>query len=213
MTTTSFPTSADTFGGQPNDEKRTNQHCRATEAIEACLIAQKTGTIPIPLTSFVDLAGTQLTTFANGASDQPGLELTNSEALSIRWNNHAAPLGVMSQFVVPADADVTEDMTLKIKASKVGATVGDAVIFTIGAFNQATGALHDADATFGGDTDAMDGDATSKTVQQVTRTLATANLGAVGTNVTLTVTPKGGTLGTDDLCLHAVWVEYTRAMS
>ena len=30
--------------------------------------------------------------------------------------------------------------------------------------------------------------------------------------VSLTIKPKAGTLGTDDLCLHACWLEYTRKL-
>jgi hypothetical protein len=164
--------------------------------------------VQIPIGSFVDVAATQLTTFSNGASAQPGLELTNSKAFGIRWNNHGTPLAVMSQFTVPHDADITANMTLKIMASKVGATIGDAVTFTIAAYNQVAAALHEADTDYGGASGAMTGDATSKTVQVVSRTLGLADLPAVSSNVTLTIKPTAGTLGTDDVCIHAVWVEY-----
>lgn len=164
--------------------------------------------IPIPLTSFVDVAGTQLTTFADAEGAQPGLELTNSKALGIRWNDHAAPLAVMSQFVVPNDANVAANMTLKALASKIGATAGDATKFTVALYNQVAATLHDADANYGGNSSAMTGNAASKTVQQVTLTLALANLPAAGSNVTLTIKPKDGTLTDDDVCLHAVWIEY-----
>lgn len=164
--------------------------------------------INIPLTSFLDVAGTQLTTFVNGASDQPGFELTGSEMLNIRWNNHAAPLAVMCSAQVPNDADITADMTMKFLCCKTGATVGDAVTWTVTAFNNVSGALYDADANFGGVSSAMTGDAISKTLQTETLTLALADLGAVGTNMTFTIKPTGGTLGTDDVHLCAVWIEY-----
>ena len=171
------------------------------------------GRIDIPITSFIDVAATQLTTFVDGASDQPGLELTGSEALNIRWNNHAAPLAVTSSFQVPEGADVTADMTLEIVCAKTGATIGDATTFTITAFNQVVGALYDADADYGGATSAVTGDAATKTVQEVSLTLALANLPAVGSNVTLTIKPTGGTLGTDDMHMIAVRVAYTKMLT
>ncbi len=164
--------------------------------------------IQIPITAFINIAGTQLTVFADGASDQPGFELTGSEALNIRWNNHAAPLAVMSSFLVPNDADITANMTMKFLAAKTGATVGDAVTFTVTALNQVVGALYDADANYGGVSSAMTGDANTKTVQVESLTLALANLPAAGSNVTFTLKPTGATLGTDDLHLYQVWIEY-----
>ena len=112
--------------------------------------------------------------------------------------------------MIPRDADTSKAATLVFKASKVGATIGDAVKFTVTAFNQATGALHDADANFGGDSSAMTGDATSKTVQSVTLTLAAADLGLPGDNVSLSFKPKDGTLGTDDCVLFGIELQYRK---
>jgi hypothetical protein len=75
------------------------------------------------------------------------------------------------------------------------------VTFTIGAFLNTVGALHDADANFGGATDAMVGTATAKTVQRVTLTLPAAALTADATALTLSVKPTDGTLETDDVIL------------
>jgi hypothetical protein len=78
------------------------------------------------------------------------------------------------------------------------------------AFNQVSGALHDADTDYGGATGALVGDADAKTIAVLSRTLALANLPAVGSKVSLTFKPTDGTLGTDDLLIHRVWVEYTK---
>jgi len=92
------------------------------------------------------------------------------------------------------------------------ATVGDATKFTIEAFNNVVAALYDADADFGGDTDAMTGDATSKTVQHVTLTLALANLAAYPAAMELTIQPKDGTLDTDDVIMLSAWIEYQKKL-
>jgi hypothetical protein len=104
-------------------------------------------------------------------------------------------------------------MTLKVLASKSGATSGDAVTFTVTAFNQPSGALHDADADFGGTSSAMVGTATAKTVQLCTLTLASANLADSPANTSLSIKPTGGLLGTDDVTIHALWLEYERIVT
>lgn len=214
MGTTTFPTSADVFRATESTHLELDRVKAGLAAAEACLLAQNTRTVSIPIGSMANVAGTQLTTFADGASTpQPGLELTNSKALSIRWNNHATPLAVMGQVVVPMDADITQPMTLVVLASKVGATDADDTTFTIACFNQVVGTLHDVDTSYGGATSAMVGTSTSKTVQRVTLTLAAADLPACGSAITTTAKPTDGTLTTDDVCMHAMMVEYTPKMA
>jgi hypothetical protein len=162
--------------------------------------------IPMPV---IEADGTALAVFSNGDSATPGYSAT-AEAMGIRWNNHAEPDPVATAVMVPPDMDVTANAVLHILAAKVGATVGDATKFTVGAFNNDVAALFDADDDFGGDTSAMTGDATSKTVQEVTLTLATANLTAYPAAIQLTIQPKDGTLGTDDVILLKSWIEYQR---
>ncbi len=108
------------------------------------------------------------------------------------------------------DLDITANGTVTIYASKVGATVGDAVTFDVGLYNQVVGALHDADTNFGGTSGAMTGNATSKTVQAVTLTITAANWAASPAGVTLTLKPTDTTLGTDDLCLERVRITYKK---
>jgi hypothetical protein len=166
---------------------------------------------PLPIGSFHLAAGTPLAAFADGDSDTPGLALDNSEAEGIRWNNHETPLAVVCSLALPNDMKPGSDVVLCIPASKTGATVGDATKFTVAAFNNVVGALRDADANYGGDTDAMTGNATSKTGQKVTRTLAGADL-SPGCNVTLSIKPKDGTLGTDDVTISEPYLEYTQVI-
>ena len=61
----------------------------------------------------------------------------------------------------------------------------------------------------------MTGNATSKTVQSVTRTIAAADIPNPSTTdpcatLSLSLKPTDGTLGTDDVTVYAVLLEYTR---
>lgn len=177
------------------------------EIYQSLLSAQ--GIIDIP-TPYFSAAGVALAAFADGASDVPGFCVT-SKGMGVRWNNHAAPLPVACKLLVPPDADITANMTLHVIAAKVGATAGDLPKFTVEAFNNVVGALYDADADFGGDTDAMINAAT-KTIQHVTLTLALANLAAYPNFMELTLKPKATTLGTDDLIMFGAFIAYKKKL-
>jgi len=166
------------------------------------------GMIPIPMPYITD-AGVALAAFSNGDSAVPGYCVT-AKGLGIRWNNHGTPGAVGAKVLVPLDADVTANMVLNILAAKVGATIGDAVKFTVAAYNNVVGAAYDADSNFGGDSSAMTGDLTTKFVQKVTLTLALADLPAAGSAIELTIKPKDGTLGTDDVILLGAYITYTK---
>ncbi len=169
------------------------------------------GIITIPTPAF-DSAGVALAAFSSADTVTCGYCVT-SKGMGIRWNNHATPgPAVATKVIVPPDADVTANMTLHILASKVGATVGDAVKFTIEAFNNVVDAAYDADTDFGGDTGAMVGDDTTKHVQHLTRTLALADLTAYPAAMELTIKPKNGLLGTDDVIMLAAWIEYKKKL-
>lgn len=181
----------------------------ALQEIYASLLTAK-GIIDIPMPVMTD-AGVALAAFSDGASPTPGYCVT-SKGLGIRWNDHATPTPVGTKVMVPPDADVTADMVLHILAAKTGATEADATKFTVGAYNNDVGALYDADSDFGGDTDAMTGTATAKTIQEVTLTLALADLTAYPAAIELTIQPKDGTLGTDDVIMLKAWIEYQKKL-
>lgn len=170
------------------------------------------GHIDLSPANFVLLTGAPLAAFANGASAVPGTAIVDSKLFAIRWNNNATLDGVLASFRMPEDCDIAANMIARVYASKTGATLADAPTFAIGAYNQVVGALHDADANFGGTTGAMTGDAAAKTEQAVSVTLALANLAASPAGVTLTVKPTDGTLGTDDLVMHGVRIYYTKKL-
>jgi hypothetical protein len=168
------------------------------------------GIIPVPMPVITD-AGVALAAFADGDSTTPGYCVT-AKGLGIRWNNHATPGAVGTKVMVPPDMDVTANAVLHILAAKTGATEADAVKFTVVAYNNVKDAAYDADADFGGDTSAMVGDDTAKHVQEVTLTLALANLAAYPAAIELTIKPKAGTLGADDVIMLLAWIEYKKKL-
>lgn len=165
--------------------------------------------VPLPIGSWVEVDGTPLVAFSNGDSTTPGWELAGSKAWGIRWNNHATPDPVSQSVPLPNDLDDSAAVVVHVLAAKTGATVGDATAWTIGAFFQIVGGLYDADADAGGDSSAMTGNATAKTVQELTLTISADDVPASPCNLTVTIQPKDGTLGTDDAILLAAWLEYT----
>lgn len=171
-----------------------------------------TGRIVLNPTGALDIAtGALLAVFADGASTTPGTQFTDSKTAGVRWNNHATPGAIAENFSIPLDLDPSKPLLFKARVSKVGATVGDATKLTVGAFFHVPGALHDADVDFGGDSSAIAAPAAaSKTLQDVSLTFAAADLTAAPSGVCVTIKPKAGTLGTDDLILHEAWLEYSR---
>lgn len=170
---------------------------------------QTTWPLPAPVTGIDIATGAALAVFADGASTTPGTQFTNSKAVVVRWNNHGTPGAIAITAAMPQDLDDAAVVTYHALVSKIGATLADATKLTVGAFEQTVAALHDADTDFGGDTSAIVGDATSKTVTEVILTLALADIHAAPSSITFTIKPKAGTLGTDDFLLHSHWLEYT----
>jgi len=164
-----------------------------------------------PLGGAILAAGTPMAAWADNAASNPGITLANSEAVGLRWNNNGTQTAVwLPPIALPQDLDDTAAVVVHIAASKTGATVGDATTFTIAAFFQEIGALHDADSDCGGASSAMTGDATAKTVQEVTLTLAAGDVPAAPCVLSMSIKPTDGTLGTDDVIVHSVWLEYKK---
>jgi len=169
--------------------------------------------IHIPLTSFVDAetaAGTPLTLFVDAAATLPGFSVADSESIAIRWNDHATPGDIMASIPLPQDMVTTADISVHYMLSKTGATVGDAVTMESSITFQTVAALHDADTPVVDTSSAITGDDAAKTVTEVSATVANADIPAPPAVLTIKVHPTDGTLGTDDLFLHDVWIEYTR---
>ncbi len=166
----------------------------------------------VPLTSFLDPDGDPLAKYSAGNTGVPGFTLLDSEAMCLRWNNYPGNAGVtvLTQFSLPADLDPAAAIVLQFLCSKTGATVGDATKITYAAYIISDGDLHDGDTVVTGDTAALVGDATAKTTDVLEATIAHADVPVGAMSMTLQIFPKSGTIETDDFCLHAVRVKYTR---
>lgn len=175
-----------------------------------------TAEVPIDLTSCVLAStGAPLAVFADGASATPGTQITSSESWAVRWNNNATLTGIAKNIHLPSDLNTAYPLKLYYEVFKVGATLADATTITTAAFITASGALVTADADCGGVSNAVTGDATSLTLQTLTRTIAAADLAAAMPNggpgtLKLSFGPTGGTLGTDDFVIHKAYFTYTR---
>jgi len=188
----------------------------STATVEAALqeiyqhIASAQAIAPVNLLGATEVDGTVLAAFSDGASTTPGIDTLGSEAIGIRWNNHANPDPIITNVVIPPDLDSSEDVVVHVLAAKTGATVGDATTFDVGAFFLTDGALYDADADAGDTTTAMTGDATAKTLQEETATISASDVSGAPGVISLTLQPTDGTLGTDDVIVVGLWLEYTR---
>jgi hypothetical protein len=177
----------------------------------------KTGKLLVPVRLFNGIlaAGTPLATFADSATSDPGTTLANAKAVGVRWNNAAVQIAVWAPPIeIPYEVDVDVGATLRILCSKTGATLADATTFTITAFAQTVGQLHDADAGFGGTSSAIVGDAVAKTVQQSTLALAPQDLAALAApaGLSMSIKPSDGTLTLDDIILHVAFIEFKRKL-
>ncbi len=152
--------------------------------------------------------GTPLTLFVNAEAVLPGFSIA-SEALGIRWNDHATPGDIMASVPLPQNLDSTKDITLHYLVFKIGATAADVASITSSIVWQTPAALADADTPVVDTSSAMVGDATSLTVAELIATIAAADIPDSPSAMTMTINPTDGTLGTDDLMLIGVWIEYT----
>lgn len=165
--------------------------------------------LSLPIGGWTEQDGTALIDFADGASTTPGWS-AGDETFGIRWNNASAPDPITTSVPIPPDLDASSDVIVHILAAKTAATIGNTVDWLLEAFNQPDTALYDADTDFGGTASSMTGDATAKTVQEETLTLASANVVGSPCILTLTLQPTDGKLDNDDVILLGVWLEYTR---
>ncbi len=163
----------------------------------------------IPIQTWQEADGTALAVHA--AAPTPGYNAT-AEAMGIRWATHANPDPIGVSVPIPPDLDASSDVIVHVLAYKTGATSGDTVDWLIEAFNNPDAALFDADADFGGTASSMTGAATAKTLQEETLTLAAANVAASPCVLQLTLQPTDGKLGTDDVVVVGVWLEYTGSL-
>jgi len=170
------------------------------------------GVLQLPLMSFLDEgAGTTaaLAIFADGASNVPGFTNLSSEGLGIRWNNSATPNPIITSVVKPNDLDSANDVVLHILAVRSATDASDLVTFDVTAFDNVAGAAAAADADLGGTSTAMSDDVL---IQELTVTLAAADISATQGAIGLTIQPTDGTLATIDVTILGAWIEYTNGL-
>ncbi len=168
----------------------------------------------VPLTSFVLAAGTPLAAYSAGNTGVPGLNLVNSEAICIDWNNYPSNAGVTiwGQVALPSDLDDTKNVVVQCLTSKTGATAGDTGKLTFAGFILSVGDLNNADVSFGADMAGMTAAATTGTTAEQTYTIDAADVPVGARTLSFSLTPKSGTLETDDILLHSVRIKYTRKL-
>lgn len=179
---------------------------RSTPSRAASGLLSKQRIIPVDISTGMLAAGTPLAAWADNAASNPGVTLADSKSKCVRWNNNATQAAVWYEVALPQDLDEAADLVLHALVSKSGATDADDAGLTVAAFFVTAGALHDADADCGGDTSLVDGAATAKTVTEVTRAIAAADVPAPPASLSFSVKPND--LGTDDFMMHALWFEY-----
>lgn len=166
--------------------------------------------VNVPLASAILAAGTPMAAWANNASSNPGITLADSKAVALRWNDNTTSTAVWFNVALPQDLDDTAAIVLHFMTSKSGATLADATTWTVTAFFQTAAALHDADTDCGGVSSALVGDATAKTVTELTLSIAAGDVPPAPCALAFSVKPTGAVCTTDDVILSGLWIEYKR---
>jgi hypothetical protein len=163
--------------------------------------------IPIPIFTWLD-GGAPMAAFVDGSVN--GTQLTDSEAAGFRFNPVGQDTSVLSTSVpLPADLDDAADIVLHVMCFRVGSS-DTTTVLAGNAFFQTVGAAHTADA----DAITVDSaaiDAATTVVEEVTLTIAAADVPAAPCTLTLTLAPSAA-LDADDLVIVGTWLEYTRAL-
>lgn len=154
-------------------------------------------TVLISLGSLTLADGTRIDKFVDGASATPGFSQENGKELVLRWNNHATPSKASFSIPLPQDLDDAANLKVIFAASMSGATD--------------TPALEHAVYINDGDTDCAgaDPEVSGAARAEYTGTVLAADVPAPPGEITVAFGPKAGELGTDDLLLRSVRLEYT----
>lgn len=196
-------------GVQEADEAAFAALTARVAALETGAVTSK-GKIDIPILSGIVLATGVGVSAAAPSSATPGTAIADSKSAVVKWLANAAPAAYAINVPVPADLDDSQPVVFHAHLSKSGATANDTAGLTVAAFEIVPGAVHDADSDFGGDTTLVVGDATAKTVTEVTLTFSADNIHAYAEAICLQIKAKAGKLGTDNLYQHDAWLEYTK---
>ena len=164
------------------------------------------GFLPIPLATFTTVStGAPLVVYVDGTN---GLEFAEGDGQCYRFNDDEFD-AIGACVALPPDLDHTKDVVVHALVSRVGAE-DVTVTLDVGAFFQTVDAAVDADDDAGGSTAAIDG--TTLLLAERTVTIDAADVPAAPCALTLTLAPSSA-LEDDDLRVHAVWLEYTKAVT
>jgi len=167
------------------------------EAFTHIQTAQKL--IQIPLSSLTQEDGTALTKFADGDSATPGFAQISNKEVVLRWNNHATPTKVAAfGIALPPDLAAGADVVVHWRAKMSGATDSPDI--------EHEAYLGAGDTDCAGTDDEVD---QGTTLTEYTATIGNADVGGSPEELTLLFGPKATELGTDDLLVYSVWIEYT----
>ena len=173
-----------------------------TDTVEAALAqlasrAKKARITPIALT-LED--GTALAKYA--AATAPGwAQLSNKEVI-LKWAAHATPAKAAAVFTLPDDLDGSADVEVHVLAAMSGAT--DTPELTTEAY------FNKGDTDCAGADDEVDG---GVTLTEYVNVIAAADVPNGPAHLTVVMNPKDGELGTDDLYIYAIWLEYSRVIT
>lgn len=154
--------------------------------------------ILIPLAALSLEDGTAITKFADGASPTPGFSQEGGKELVLRWNNHATPAKVAVTLPLPPTLDDSAGISLRAIAAMSGAT--DTPVLEFEAYFNA------ADDDCAGTDPEVTGGATRAVYACA---VAAADVPAAPGTLTVILGPKAGELGTDDLLLAGLQINYT----
>lgn len=141
--------------------------------------------------------GTALTTYT--ADPTPGWAQLANKELVLKWGSHATPGKIAAKFLLPDDIDETADVVVH-------------ALVAMSAANDTPELTHEA-YIGKGDTDCAGADPEVTggiALTEYTMTIAAADVPAGPAPLSIILNPKDGELGTDDLYLYDLWVEYTK---
>ena len=163
------------------------------------------GRIDIPLGSARLAVGTAPGAFDDGKAD--GFVVT--EGIMYRWNV-SSTTPIWFDVALPPELDDAAAVEVHALCSREGAD-DETVVLTVGAYFQTAGAAYDADENAGGaSTPAIAG--ATKVITETVATIAAGDVPAGPCKLSISLVPSVA-LDTDDLNLHALWIEHARTLT
>jgi hypothetical protein len=189
---------AGTFHESASDGKK---YANISTLVPAVMGSLQEGRLEVLPSDLRQASGVTAIAFVDGSVDG----IVVNEGVMHRWNV-ASTNARWATFMLPPDLDDARDIVVHALCSREGSADTTAAL-TVGAFFQTVAAAYTADADAGGASSAVS--AATTVVQEVTRTIAAADVPAGPCVLNLSLVPTAA-LDADDLNLHALWVTFTR---